>query len=49
MYLKGIKVASQLTRDGGTFDFEGLAPGTYTVKEVLQSGWTQTSPWHRTN
>ena len=29
-------VASQLTLAGGNFDFEGLAPGTYTVEEVLQ-------------
>jgi hypothetical protein len=40
----GTKVASQLTHGGGNYDFEGLAPGTYTVKEVLQSGWTQTVP-----
>ena len=37
-------VASQLTAGGGNFDIEGLAPGTYTVDEVLQSGWTQTAP-----
>ena len=37
-------VASQLTSGGGNFDIEGLAPGTYTVDEVLQSGWTQTAP-----
>ena len=37
-------VASQLTDGGGNFDIEGLAPGTYTVDEVLQSGWTQTAP-----
>jgi protocatechuate 3,4-dioxygenase beta subunit/methionine-rich copper-binding protein CopC len=37
-------IASQLTHGGGQYDFEGLAPGTYTVSEVLQSGWTQTQP-----
>jgi len=37
-------VASQLTSGGGNFDFAGLAPGTYTISEVLQTGWTQTAP-----
>ena len=37
-------VASQLTAGGGNFDIEGLTPGTYTVAEVLQSGWLQTAP-----
>jgi protocatechuate 3,4-dioxygenase beta subunit len=41
---KPVEVASQMTHAGGTFDFEGLAPGSYTVQEVLQSGWTQTAP-----
>ena len=41
---KSVQVASQMTHAGGTFHFEGLAPGSYTVKEVLQSGWTQTAP-----
>jgi hypothetical protein len=40
----GVFVASQLTSGGGNFDFEGLAPGTYTVSEVLQAGWIQTAP-----
>jgi hypothetical protein len=44
VYQKKTKVASQMTHGGGNFDFEGLAPGTYTVQEVLQSGWTQTAP-----
>jgi protocatechuate 3,4-dioxygenase beta subunit len=39
-----VMVASQVTHAGGTFDFEGLTPGSYTVKEVLQTGWTLTSP-----
>ena len=37
-------VASQLTDSNGDFDFEGLAPGTYTVEEFVQAGWTQTAP-----
>ena len=37
-------VASQLTAGNGNFDIAGLAPGTYTISEVQQSGWTQTQP-----
>ncbi|MGZ3383732.1 MAG: SdrD B-like domain-containing protein [Isosphaeraceae bacterium] len=37
-------VASQLTSGGGNFNIAGLAPGTYTISEVQQSGWTQTQP-----
>jgi len=37
-------VASQLTSGGGNFNIAGLAPGTYTISEVHQSGWTQTQP-----
>ena len=37
-------VASQLTDANGDFDFEGLDPGTYTVEEFVQPGWTQTAP-----
>ena len=37
-------VASQLTDANGDFDFEGLDPGTYTVEEFVQAGWTQTAP-----
>jgi protocatechuate 3,4-dioxygenase beta subunit/glutamine cyclotransferase len=37
-------VASQLTDANGDFNFQGLEPGTYTVDEILQSGWTQTAP-----
>jgi methionine-rich copper-binding protein CopC/protocatechuate 3,4-dioxygenase beta subunit len=37
-------VASQLTSGNGNYDIAGLAPGTYTVYEALQAGWTQTAP-----
>jgi protocatechuate 3,4-dioxygenase beta subunit len=40
----GLVVASQLSGDGGQFSIQGLAPGTYSVAEVLQPGWTQTAP-----
>jgi hypothetical protein len=29
---------------GGSFDFVGLGPGTYTLGEEQQPGWTQTCP-----
>ena len=38
--------------DGGVYVFQGnneLAPGTYIVREVPQSGWTQTFPGADTN
>jgi hypothetical protein len=28
----------------GSYKFENLAPGTYTVSEVAQEGWSQTVP-----
>ncbi len=37
-------IASQLTDANGDFDFQGLDPGTYTVVEDVQPGWTQTAP-----
>jgi hypothetical protein len=30
--------------EAGLYAFERLAPGTYEVREVLASGWTQTAP-----
>lgn len=35
---------SILTASNGTFSFSNLQPGSYTVSEVLQSGWVQTKP-----
>jgi protocatechuate 3,4-dioxygenase beta subunit len=39
-------VTTTQTTDGpGNYNFSGLSPGTYTVGEVLQPGWTQTAPF----
>lgn len=35
---------STTTDANGDYSFTGLVPGTYTVAEVNQSGWQQTSP-----
>lgn len=35
---------SALTNLNGQFSFTGLLPGTFTVREVLQTGWNQTFP-----
>ncbi|MDD4447837.1 MAG: SdrD B-like domain-containing protein, partial [Methanothrix sp.] len=40
----GTKIASTQTAAGGAYSFAGLAPGSYTVEETLQSGWTQSYP-----
>jgi len=32
------------TGSDGSFKFEGLSPGSYTVSEVEQSGWKRTAP-----
>ena len=36
-------VATTQTATDGSYSFSNLLPGTYTVQEVLQSGWTQTA------
>jgi hypothetical protein len=40
----GTGEASTITATDGSYSFNGLAAGTYTVAEVLQLGWQQTSP-----
>src|SRR5947209_3561825 len=35
-----------MTDADGNYTFAGLTPGNYLVREVLQSGWLQTSPWN---
>ena len=35
---------STTTDTNGNYTFSNLAPGTYVVKELQQSGWTQTHP-----
>ena len=35
---------STITNINGNFSFEHLAPGTYTVRQVLQAGWQRTVP-----
>ncbi len=42
--LTGAMTATVTTDNNGNFCFNNLAAGTYTVSEVLQSGWTQTAP-----
>jgi hypothetical protein len=41
---EGKEVASTETGSGGAYSFTGIAPGSYTVEEVAQTGWTQSYP-----
>ncbi len=36
-------VATTVTASNGSYQFANLGPGTYTVQEVVPSGWTQTA------
>ncbi|MHB8974950.1 MAG: SdrD B-like domain-containing protein [Pirellulaceae bacterium] len=40
----GTGETSAMTAGDGSYSFNGLAAGTYTVAEVLQLGWQRTSP-----
>ncbi len=40
----GTSEASATTAGDGSYSFDGLDPGTYTVAEVQQMGWQQSSP-----
>ncbi len=46
--VSGKVVYTRVTNHSGYFDFTYLAPGTYTVKEVLQSNVKATTPISRT-
>jgi hypothetical protein len=37
-------VANTTTGPGGAYSFTNIAPGSYTVQEIVQSGWTQSYP-----
>jgi protocatechuate 3,4-dioxygenase beta subunit len=37
-------VATTTSNSGGTYSFANLGPGTYTLQEVVQTGWVQTQP-----
>jgi len=39
-----VVVATQVTDANGLYVFRGVAAGTYTVKEVVTSGWIETGP-----
>ena len=36
-------IATQTTGTGGTYAFTGIGPGTYSIQEVLQAGYVQSS------
>jgi len=40
----GNTVATTTSDANGNYEFDNLFPGTFTVEEILQSGWTQTQP-----
>lgn len=40
----GVQIGTTTTDSNGNYSFSDIAPGTYKVCEVLQSGWIQTYP-----
>lgn len=44
LWRDGSKVAQAVTAEDGSYTFEDLAPGAYTVKEVLESPWEPVEP-----
>ena len=44
LLLEGDVIDSFETLSDGTYSFDYLAPGSYTVREVQQAGWIQTYP-----
>jgi hypothetical protein len=44
LHLSGPVAATAVTDVFGYYQFNGLPGGTYTVCEVVQSGWTETFP-----
>ncbi len=41
LYLDGNLVGSTITGVDGSYSFDDLLPGNYTLQEVLKTGWTQ--------
>jgi hypothetical protein len=41
----GQVVAASLTAADGTYQFPGVVPGSYTVQEVVPSGWREVTPF----
>lgn len=44
LFLSSLHIDSTLTDGSGNYTFSNLGPGTYSVSEKLQPGWTQTLP-----
>src|ERR1051326_8708798 len=44
LFEASLEVDSTLTDAGGGFRFTNIAPGSYTVSQAVQPGWSQTLP-----
>ena len=42
--LNGNVINATTTGKDGSYSFQNLAPGTYTISEIAQEGWAQTAP-----